>query len=204
MNKLIAYAADYVSFLLLNLPPEEADQIRSIILFGSVARGDYGKDSDVDLFIDVRKHTKGMERRLQELDKAFFASAMYKDYWSMLGVTNVFRAIAGDLEQWADVRESILANGIVLYGPYRGIAEKQALKMLFTWDVINDASKRVHLDKKLFGFRAKGKAYPGLVASCGGEKLGPRCVLAPAEHHRTLLRVFRDMRIVVHVREVAE
>ena len=56
MNReLVAYALDFTSFLLDRLPERTIQSIKSIILFGSVARGTADKDSDIDLFIDVLK-----------------------------------------------------------------------------------------------------------------------------------------------------
>ncbi len=54
MNRyeLIAYAMDFCSFLLKS---EMANEIKKIILFGSVARGDFDSESDIDIFIDTEK-----------------------------------------------------------------------------------------------------------------------------------------------------
>ena len=45
--KLIAYAEDFISFLLEKLN-KESDKIKQIILFGSVARDEDSKNSDID------------------------------------------------------------------------------------------------------------------------------------------------------------
>ena len=47
--KLIAYAADFVSFLLERLGETDI-VINQIILFGSVSRAEAQKDSDVDIY----------------------------------------------------------------------------------------------------------------------------------------------------------
>ncbi len=60
LNKidLIAYSGSFVSFV---LKPLEKFNIREIILFGSVARGEFDKKSDIDSFIDI-KNEKDFER----------------------------------------------------------------------------------------------------------------------------------------------
>ena len=49
--KLLGYAMDFASFLIQNL--KNTDKINSIIIFGSVARNDEDKESDIDLFINT-------------------------------------------------------------------------------------------------------------------------------------------------------
>ncbi|MBI2137532.1 nucleotidyltransferase domain-containing protein, partial [Candidatus Woesearchaeota archaeon] len=46
---------DVASFLVQKV--SEREKIRNIILFGSVARGEADKTSDVDLFVDVTNET---------------------------------------------------------------------------------------------------------------------------------------------------
>ena len=51
-ENLISYAANFVSFL---LDEKIAKHINRIVLFGSVARGNFDKESDIDVFIDTKK-----------------------------------------------------------------------------------------------------------------------------------------------------
>ena len=48
---LTAYALDFASFLIQKT--KNRDKIRNIILFGSVARQDESKESDIDIFVDI-------------------------------------------------------------------------------------------------------------------------------------------------------
>jgi len=48
-SKLIAYAMDFASFLIQKI--KNIDNINNIILFGSVAREEADKTSDIDIFI---------------------------------------------------------------------------------------------------------------------------------------------------------
>src|SRR3989338_7391321 len=54
--KIKAYASYFASFLINNL--DDFSNLKSVILFGSVAREEAGKDSDIDIFIDVKKANK--------------------------------------------------------------------------------------------------------------------------------------------------
>ena len=54
-SDLISYASNFVSFL---LKYEISNEINKIILFGSVATGSFDKESDIDLFIDIKEKNK--------------------------------------------------------------------------------------------------------------------------------------------------
>ena len=43
------------------------DEIEKIILFGSVARGDYNKDSDIDVLVVVKEDPFKMQRMISEI-----------------------------------------------------------------------------------------------------------------------------------------
>jgi len=54
-----AYVSYFVSYLLKSL--KSTGRIDKVILFGSVASGRAGKNSDVDIFIEVKKKSKKFE-----------------------------------------------------------------------------------------------------------------------------------------------
>ena len=80
MNKLIAYSYDFVSFLLEKT--RYLDKINSIILFGSVAREEAGKNSDVDIFMDIISKDKKIENEIKKIKENFYDSIKYKKYWN--------------------------------------------------------------------------------------------------------------------------
>ena len=55
------YASYFTSYLLYHLKKKE--NISNIILFGSVAKGEAKKSSDVDIFIEVKRKSKGLRMR---------------------------------------------------------------------------------------------------------------------------------------------
>ena len=81
--ELISYAIDFVSFLLQNI--KDKDKINSIILFGSVARDENDKESDIDLFIDTKEK---IEDEINKIKNNFHDSIKYKKYWALLGIKN--------------------------------------------------------------------------------------------------------------------
>ena len=111
-NSLKAFAVDFVSFLIQHL--DSLEGIRNIILFGSIARGDFDKDSDIDIFID----TKDKKITTDKIVSDFYQSQKYLKYWKLLGIENTINCKVGNLDKW-ELKRSIISNGIVLYGKYK-------------------------------------------------------------------------------------
>ena len=61
-NEVLSYLYDFTRFLTANLKGE----LPEIILFGSIARGDFHKDSDIDLYIET---SSKKEVNLAEFEK---------------------------------------------------------------------------------------------------------------------------------------
>ena len=180
MNKLLSYASDFTSFLL-----ERAD-VNQIILFGSAARGEADSESDIDLFIEGKAD-------FEKVKEAFFKSKRYKDYWELKGIDNSINIISGSLDDWKDLKNSIISNGIVLYGKYKGMPNKGEHKVMFSWENIKPESKRVLLFKRLLGYTAEGKKYDGLVQKYKGEKISKGSIMAPLEHYLVFMNLFRKI-----------
>ena len=192
-EELIAYATDFVSFLLQNLKGYKSN-IRNIILFGSVARGDAGKNSDVDIFINLFKTSDTTESRIAKIKKEFFESKKFKEYWKLLYIENEINCKVGNLDEWGDLKPSVVANGIILYGKYEeGVKGKNAV--LFYWDKVKPEATRVQLSKKIFGYTYNGKKYTGLLEETDGIKLGTNCILVPLDSVERASEVFKKLGI---------
>ncbi len=200
-NLLIAYAADFASFLIAR-PQETYKRIGKIVLFGSVARGEAGEKSDVDIFIDTA-YEKKVGRDIENAKKEFYESVKFKKYWRLLGIQNDIRCVVGRLKDWKDLQRSIISDGIVLYGKYTSGVKITRLLAILAWGAIKPETKRVLFNKRMFGYTQKGKFYPGILQKSGGEKLN-NAVLVPLENTRDTLALFRRMGIKAEIREVGE
>jgi len=199
--ELISYAMDYASFLVQNL--KEVDKIKSIILFGSSARGEATKSSDIDIFIDVYSESKILEKNINKIKDDFFDSRKFKDYWSLLNIKNEINVIVGKLDDWK-LKDSMLGSSVVLYEKYSPKLEGGKNKILLYWEVIRNNSKRVMLNKKIMGFSHYGKKYKGLLEIYKGIKLGSNVLLIPAEELNLFLKEFRRFKVNVRIKRIFE
>jgi len=198
-NVLIAYALDFASFL---IERTEANNIKRIILFGSVARDEASSKSDIDIFIDIIE--KSNEKEIKEIKDKFLGSSRYEKYWLLKGIKNEIRPIVGKLDDWKDLKNSIISNGIMLYGKFEEIPEKTTHKTLLSWQNVKPESKRVLLSKRLFGYKKNKKYYAGLIQKYGGEKIGKGLISLPSLNEKVFLRLFKDMGISFKIKKIIE
>jgi len=199
--ELVSYAIDFASFLMQNL--KELDKIKSIILFGSVARGEATSKSDVDVFVEVFSESTILEKEINKIKDDFFESTKFKDYWNLFGIKNEINIIVGKLEDWK-LKDTMLGSSIVLYSKYSPKLDEGENKVILYWDVIKNNSKRVMLSKKLFGYSHYGKKYKGFLEVYGGVKLGANVILIYAEEMNLFLKEFRKFKVKVRIRLVFE
>lgn len=196
---LIAYAQDFSSFLLQQLG-DEARKVKQIILFGSVARGEAGKESDVDLFVDVLDEK--LEKNIQDIKERFLSSIKVTKYWALLGIRNEIVCTVGKLANWKPLERSIILNGVVLYGKYMG---KPNLTPFFLFIVVPGKKRKenVSLWRMLYGYqqKVKKKVYrrSGLVIEYEGKKLGKSIFVLPAEHAQKMQSFLRAKKFTVQV-----
>ncbi len=188
--KLVAYAQDFVSFLMQNLK-QEMDTINAIILFGSVARGQAGKDSDIDLFIETKN--KKIEEKIQQVIEDFYSSIKYKQYWKLLRVTNDIKCMVGELEKWPSLKRSIVSGGLVLFDSYKAKFEANPYS-LFKIEGKEKRSESIKIWRKLYGYKQKvdNKEYysEGLLEKYGGKKIAKGIFLVPMNHCQKFIDFF--------------
>ncbi|MBI2151118.1 nucleotidyltransferase domain-containing protein [Candidatus Woesearchaeota archaeon] len=196
---LLAYALDTVSFILEKTANKE--QIKQIILFGSVAREEAGPESDIDIFIDVIKEDKELEKELYDILERFNKSIKYQNYWRMQGVEQEIKLTIGKASSWKELLPSLVADGIILYGKFTASLEGKH-QTIFVWENITPNAKRVAVNKKLFGHTHRKKYYPGLLELYQGQRLGKGCIVVDLAHAKLLHQVFKKYKIAVKIKNV--
>ena len=197
-NEIIAYALDFASYLLSKL---ENGEINRIILHGSVARGDFDEESDIDLFIDINDIK--FEKRIAKLLENYYKTNSYKE-WELKGLTNEISLISGklDSDEWKDLKRAIMNTGIMLYGKYKSDIEKVKHYTIFSFENIKPDSKRVSIFRKIFGFKIGKKKYPGMAEKINAIKLGKGDILVPIEHTLELKKFFQEKKVSVKLYDV--
>ena len=194
MNRLIPYAMSFVSFLFSSLDKTEQENIKEVVLYGSVARGDYRKDSDVDIFINVYK-AGSIGGRVEKIIEEFYKTEIFKR-WKLVGIENTISCITDNIEKWKYLKTSILSNGISLYSKYKVESAGEQF-VIFYWGKIASESKRVLISKKLYGYKTKRSVYKGLLELTSSIKLGSNSIFVPLEHANKISSVFKENKITV-------
>lgn len=198
---LISYGMDFASFLMQKI--KNKDSVKNIILFGSVSRKEEEETSDVDIFVDVNIENLGLEKEINQILNRFLDSTKYKNYWKLLGIKNEIKLTIGKLDDWEELKPSIVSNGITLYGKFKSDI-KGKHKTLFVWENVAPNSKRVLFNKQIFGYKYGKKSYMGLLQKYSGERLGKGCILVDLEHYLIFYKLFQKYRISMKIKKVLE
>ncbi len=191
MNKdLISYALDITSFLIKNT---ELENIRAIILFGSTARGEATTKSDIDIFVELRQPNKTFQEKINKTKEKFFTTIKYKQYWALLGITNDINILPGTFDEWKELKNSIIRNGITLYGKYDAKPEGKNITIAY-WDEIKPNSKRVQFNKKMFGQKQNKKFYQGILQKYNGKKIGKGAIIISTEANKELQELSKKLK----------
>lgn len=189
-NELIAYALDFVSYLISKI-----DNINRVILHGSIARGDFDEESDIDLFIDAREIK---DKKINQIVEDYYKTRKFKE-WQLKGISNKISCISGNLDsdEWKNLKRSIINTGIILYGKYKEKAEKINQYVLVSFENIKPDKKRVAVFRALFGFKQGNKTYQGLAGKTNIVKVGKGCFLVPIEHFNKIKQFFQNKKITI-------
>lgn len=199
--ELVSYAMDFVSFLMQNLKSNEKEKVRSVILFGSVARGEANKDSDVDIFIDVIDEK--LDSSIKKIKNDYFNSVKYLKYWKLLNINNEINLIIGKLNEWK-LKDSMLGNSYILYQGYSPKLENGTNKVILYYETPEKNSKRVMLNKQIFGYNHYSKFYKGILEIYNGKKLGSNVLLIPTENLNLFLKIFHKYKVAVRIKRIFE
>lgn len=188
-----AYASYFVSFLLSNF--RDIGNIEKIILFGSVARNEAAKDSDIDLFVETDEN---LDVKISRIKEDFYNSIKTKKYWALFNVKNEINCSIGKLKDWKELERSIIFNGILLYGKYSGKIKTKPY-YLFTISQTKDRNKNISLWRKLYGYKQKvnNKSYEskGLIHEYNGKKLSRATFMMPSRYSGSIIKILKENKI---------
>lgn len=196
-NELIAYAESFVSFVF----PRLKTPVSEIILFGSIPRGDFDRESDVDIFFDVQnsKNENQVKSELKAIQKKYYKSQIY-NIWKQKGLTNIISTKVGILDTW-ELKRSIISGGIVLYGKYKSNIKGKG-HILFSLDPVKNVTKRNKVIRTLFGRKEATYNKPGKVEELGGRKLAPTVFLTPMQFSDEIIQFLKKEKVSFKLFEV--
>lgn len=194
-----SYASYFVSYLLNNL--KDLDNIERIILFGSVAKEEATKESDVDLFIEIKKETVKFKEEIKKIENKFYQSREALIFKTN-EIENKFNIKIGLLKEWKDLYKSIASTGIILYEPYEAKELPSEVKhnIIIYWDKIE--KNRGSFLNKLYGFKIKKKTYKGLIAKFNGKKIGKSSIMIPVIYKKDILKLIKEHKVSAKTIEV--
>ena len=196
---LKSYASYFTAFLLSNL--KNKGNIIRIVLYGSAAKGESTKESDVDIFMEVKKKTGKFENEIMQVEEGFYKSRE-ASLFKAKGVENRFSIKCGDLKAWKELYRSIASTGVILYGPYeaRELPSGTRHFIIVFWEKIG--RNRGSFLNKLYGFKVKDKHYKGMLLKSDGRKLGKSCIMLPVQYKNDIFRLLRKHEVKANVMEV--
>lgn len=202
-NELFSYLYDFLHFLMAHLKEKPIE----IILFGSVARGDFHQESDIDLFINVK--SKLLQKEINQIVRKTtleFENAS-SNSWSLKGITFPLKVIVGDLdsEPWAALKREIISTGIVIYGKYQVLPQKLKRYYLLSFDLKNLKPKsKVRFIRKLYGYSSKKEKkvyhHSGILQE-KGTRINQNTLLVSTDHYKSFLTLFKQFKIKYQIRE---
>ena len=201
---MIQYIYDFLSTFFDKI--KEKDKIKNIILFGSFARGNPRKDSDMDLFIDVENRDKDkIENLVKESLNEFEIKA--EKSWKLKNITNQIVPIVDNLDskRWSALRKDISAEGILLYGKFMGKLEKNKHLVLINYNLSKLSQKnKMQVIRKLFGYRLKKgkKEYiqKGLLQRLDAEKIS-NGIISDIKNYKEILKIMRKYKVSIKIED---
>lgn len=188
----------------------DIDLIQCIILFGSVARGEADRRSDVDFLVVF--DTELPPESVKEREKiSEIALDLEKKYDRSIQVVFTNKNFDGLDRQFV---EETFREGIMLYGRIPQIDAGKLMLEPFTLIYFSlkklSKSDKMRVKKALYGHRTlkeyKGKVYKsevkGLVEEFGGMRTGIASVLIPARRTKEFLEVLKKFGVEYHTLDV--
>ena len=202
---MLEYIYDFLSILFDKL--KEKEKIRSIILFGSFARGNPRKDSDIDLFINIEDKNKEEINLLVKESLNEFELKSEKT-WKLRGINNPIVPIVDDLnlEKWKELKRDIESYGKVLYGKYTEQMKRGKNNIIIIYDMKRLKQKdKMQVVRKLFGYNIKKgkKIYKqkGFLEEFKAEKLS-NAILIDREHYKAIINFLNNKKIPLKILDV--
>ncbi|MBI3035813.1 nucleotidyltransferase domain-containing protein [Candidatus Woesearchaeota archaeon] len=194
----VAYAQNALSFIFLDSSID--DLIKEIYLYGSAARGELGKDSDVDIFINCDAKKESIVEGVAKAALSRFYKSKDFDKWKFFKFDYAISFQAGELKTW-QLRTSIMAEGVLLYSKKAEIMPAER-KVLFTYELPKKKKQYLHFIRSLFGRKEKGYNDSGLLGEANGKKISANLIIVPKENQEKITGFMQKEKINYSMKEI--
>ena len=163
--------------------------VEAAIVYGSIARGDYGPKSDIDLLLIV-----------DTTDTAGIAQDILAGLQLNRTVQPLIRTQVQLEESDAGLMKNIFMEGKVLFArkplsmPVAAILELRPW-VLYTFELIDLPQKeKARFNRQLYSSSIQGR-IGGALGDAGGKKLARGCVMVPAAGRKQIDTLFRRFKV---------
>jgi len=166
--------------------------VKAVILYGSLARGEFTSRSDIDLFIvtEGTKTQKELQEKVIELESKIGRN-----------IQPTIRTVAELKKTDTGLLQNIFQEGGILYlkEPLdipSTLLLKQKPYLIYTFQINNLSQKdKAKFNRKLYGEIKKGYEYEGLLRKLGGQKLSSGCVMVPFSQKENVEKFFKKFKV---------
>lgn len=203
MNNFTGYAMDFVSYL--SIQPDFSDNlIRRILFFGSAARNEATKESDIDIFIDCK--TDAISKDITNILSNFLLSERISK-WKRIGIENKINIIAGDLNsnKYYDLKRSFQDHAIVLWEKFSYVKESEDINPMFLikWSTnAEEPKKRVAISRYFYGYVQNKKKYIGFLENTGSQKISDSVIIVQPQYINRLREFFLKKKVKYQATEI--
>ena len=168
------------------------EDVKAVILYGSLARGEFTSRSDIDLFILTTdgKTQKEVEDKVIELE-----SEIGKN------IQPTIRTIAELQKTDTGLLQNIFQEGKALYLKEpsdipSAILLQQKPFLIYSFQISSLPQKdKARFNRQLYEQTKKDYKYKGLLWEIGGQKLSAGCVMIPYEQKERIEKFFKKFKV---------
>lgn len=168
------------------------EDVKAVILYGSLARGEFTSRSDIDLFIlttDGKIH-KEVQNEVIELESEIGRN-----------IQPTIRTIAELQKTDTGLLQNIFQEGKILYlrepsDIPSAILLKQKPYLIYSFQISSLAQKdKVRFNRQFYQQTRKEYKYKGFLQKIGGQKLSAGCIMIPYKQKEKIEKFFKKFKV---------
>lgn len=168
------------------------EDVKAVVLYGSLARGEFTSRSDIDLLILIAdiKSQKEVQDKVITLESEIGRN-----------IQPTIRTIVELQKTDTGLLQNVFREGKILYlrEPFdipSNILLKQKPYLIYSFQISNLTQKdKARFNRKLYEQTKKGYKYKGLLQKIGGQRLSSACIMIPYKQKETIEKFFKKYKV---------